>query len=430
MKKREEKPPLLPLEKILDLSHPLCSLGNAINWEKIKKHLSKHSPYGRRSKETRLVVGLYYLKCAFNVSDEVLLDCWLENPYWQYFCGEKEFQHNFPLDRTTMVKWRRALESKKFDKLLEETIDLGIDFGVLRKMDIKIVNADTTVMEKAISFPTDIRLCHKAREKLVILAKEYDILLRQSYVRKSKQHFFKHSRYRHARQHRRADKELKKVKNYLGRVIRDIERKVPPEEMPLPLRDMLDKAKRLHKQKKTDKNKLYSLHMPEVECIAKGKAHKKYEFGCKVGLVTSSRSNFVLGIQAFHGNPFDGHTLKESLSHAEKLSKGVIKEAYVDQGYNGHDIKDCDVTVVNWKKKNISRSKKRKMKRRSAIEPIIGHMKTDFGNFRNHFKGRHGDKVAALCLGIGFNLRKIFTKINNGRRIFERFPDSQESKQV
>jgi len=425
MEQKEKKPKLSPLEKMLDLSHPLCRLANAINWKKIENHFAKRSPYGRRPKEIRLVVGLYYLKCAFNISDEILLEGWLENPYWQYFCGEKEFQHKFPLDRTTMVKWRRGLDSKKFNKLLEETINLGIDFGVLKKVDAKVVNVDTTVMEKAVAFPTDIRLCHKAREKLVILAKKNGILLRQSYVRKSKNAIFKYGRYRHVRQYRRANKELRKVKNYLGRIIRDIRRKMPDEKMPPPLAKMIVLADKVYRQKTRDKNKIYSLHAQEVECIAKGKSHKKYEFGCKVGVVTSSKSNFILGVKAYHGNPYDGHTLRDSLSEAERLSKVEVKEAYVDQGYKGHGIEDIEINIVNWKKKNISRSKKKKMKRRSAIEPIIGHMKNDFGSFRNRFLGKSGDKMAALSLGTGYNLRKIFKKINNCRKIFEGFPDSR-----
>ena len=414
-----------PLEKMIDLSHPLCRLARAINWKKFEKHFAKHSPYGRHPKETRLIVGLYYLKFAFNVSDEVLLEHWLENPYWQYFCGEKEFRHTLPLDRTTIVKRRRSLDSKKFDMLLEETIDLGIDFGVLKKSDLKKASVDTTVMEKAVAFPTDIRLCHKAREKLVSLAKGYDIPLRQSYVRKGKRHLYKYGRYAHARQYKRAAKELKSVRNYLGRVIRDIERNLPwGDDIPPPLADMLLKAKRLYEQKKNSKKKLYSLHMPEVECIAKGKAHKKYEFGCKVGLVSSLKGNFILGMQALHDNPFDGHTLRGCLSQAEALSKVKFKEVYVDQGYNGHRIDDRDITVVNWRKKKVTRSKREKMKRRSAIEPLIGHIKNDHGHFRNHLLGRHGDRVSAVLLGTGFNLRKLIRFLNKGRKIFDGFPDS------
>ena len=416
---------LSSLEQALDTSHPLCRLSKKINWKKIEKHFSKHhSKYGRKNKEVRLMVGLYYLKCAFNVSDEVLLATWLENPYWQYFCGAEEFQHCFPLDRSTLVKWRRSMDSKKFDKLLEETIDLGIDLGVLRASDTKKVVVDTTVMDKAIAFPTDIRMCHNAREKLVTLAKRYGIKFRQSYIRKSKQHLFKYGRYRHAGQYKRANKEMKKVKNYLGRIIRDIERNLPcGEKIPEVMQNMLRQGKRLYLQKKRDKNKLYSLHMPEVECIAKGKSHKKYEFGCKVGVVASLRTNFVLSSQAFHNNPYDGHTLKKSLSHAETLSKCSIEEVFVDQGYAGHGVDTSDVIIVNWKKKHISSSQKKKMKRRSAIEPVIGHMKNDFGHFRNHFWGKHGDRVAAVCLGVGFNLRKLFKQLNVGRKLVKGLPD-------
>ncbi len=206
--------------------------------------------------------------------------------------------------------------------------------------------------------------------------------------------------------------ELKKIKNYLGRVLRDIERKVLVEKMTLKMKDLLDLGWKVYRQKREDSHKIYSLHAPEVERIAKGKAHKKYEFGCKVSFVTSSKGNFVLGAKALHGNPFDGHTLEAALDQAIELSGKSIETTYVDLGYRGHGVTKTGVKVVDWKKKERSRAERRWMKRRAAIEPLIGHMKNDGGQDRNYLLGERGDKINALMMGIGFNMRKIAKRLS------------------
>ena len=271
------------------------------------------------------------------------------------------------------------------------------------------VNVDTTVQEKAIAFPTDARLYHKMREGLVRAAESRGIRLRQNYKRVSKKALAKQGRYGQARQLNRARKMSKKLKTYLGCVYRDIGRKVA--EPDAQLRELLALAERLLNQKKEDKNKIYSIHAREVECISKGKAHKRYEFGCKVGMVTSSRDNWILGIQALHGNPYDGHTLKSSLSQMEKLTDWQAREAYADLGYKGHDYGGgTQIHIVNYRKmKTLTRSVKRWFRRRAAIEPIFGHVKYDNRMDRNHLKGREGDQINAILSGCGFNMRKLLT---------------------
>ncbi len=266
------------------------------------------------------------------------------------------------------------------------------------------VNVDTTVQEKAIAFPTDARLYQKARRRLVIETHRRGIVLRQSYDRVGKLAFRKQCQYAHATQMKRARKETKRLKGYLGRVIRDIERKVQnPDEK---LSQLLLTANRINQQKREDKNKVYALHAPEVECISKGKAHKKYEFGCKVAIATTSKTNWVVSVQAHHGNPYDGHTLKSSIDQIEKLTTIRPQQIFVDKGYRGNDHHPKDVEVY-LSGRQLKGQLKKLLKRRSAIEPVIGHLKSDHGMKRNHLLWKIGDQIHAVFCGAAFNLMKI-----------------------
>lgn len=219
------------------------------------------------------------------------------------------------------------------EKLLQGTIETAKQNGHVTEKHLERVNVDTTVQEKAIAYPTDSRLYHKARRILVRLAKRAGIELRQSYERLGKRAFIMQGRYSHARQTNRAKREQKRLKIFLGRVVRDIRRKCPAPEGLLAI--MLERSERIFRQQRNGKNKLYSLQAPEVECIAKGKAHKKYEFGCKVSLVSTSRDSWIIGAQAVHGNPYDGHTLKEALKQAYAISGWQPEHVYCDKGYKG-----------------------------------------------------------------------------------------------
>lgn len=316
------------LDFLCDLKQPLSRLSQAIDWSEFDEAFGPlySEGQGRPAKPTRLLVGLHYLKHARDLSDEEVVAQWVENPYWQYFCGEEVFQHKLPIDPSLMTKWRDRVKSAGLEKLLEQTIVSGLKTRVLKRTSLNKVNVDTTVQEKAVSFPTDSKLYHQMREKLVKEAQACGIELRQSYKRLSKYSLFMQGRYRHARQGKRANKQVRKLKTYLGRVTRDIERKIAASNLQERFAPLLETAHRLLLQQRQDKNKLYSLHAPEVECIAKGKAHKKYEFGCKVSIATTSKDNFVVGAQALHGNPYDGHTLKTSLEQAERLGRFKAKD--------------------------------------------------------------------------------------------------------
>jgi IS5 family transposase len=349
----------ISLDLLCDKRQSLYRLADTIDWDVFEEHFgpSYCEENGRPAKPIRLMVGLHYLKFTFNESDELIVEKWVQNPYWQYFCGEKEFQHEFPIDPTSMGKWRKRIKENGLEKLLKETIRAGLKIGAVKPHQFKKVIVDTTVQEKAIAFPTDSKLYHRMREKLVKKAKELGIELRQTYTRKSKKALFKQGRYRHAKQMKRANREVRKLKTYFGRVLRDIERKTKDQGEKEKVSDLLNLAYRLYYQKRNDKNKLYSLHAPEVECISKGKAHKRYEFGCKASYVTSNKGNFIIGAKAFHNNPYDGHTLDPALKQASKLIEGLgrIKSAFVDKGYKGASVDGIEIIGANRRKISNSR---------------------------------------------------------------------------
>jgi transposase, IS5 family len=355
----------------------------------------------------RLVVGLHYLKHAYNESDESVVARLLENPYWQYFCGFKQFQYELPLDPSSLVRWRKRLGPDKLEELLTATIHTAKEKKLLTQKHVERVNVDTTVQEKAVAFPTDARLYHKARRVLVRLAKKSNINLRRSYERVGRRAFLKQGRYASAGQHKRAKKETRRLKTMLGCLIRDIGRKCSNPEGRLA--KVLTIACSIFNQKRNDTNKVYSVHAPEVECIAKDKVHKKYEFSCKVAMVSSSRDNWILAIDAVHGNPFDGHTLKDSLKQVKQITGWQPLPAYCDRGYRGaaKEITDTEVHLAVKKKKSMKASLWKWYARRSAIEPIFGHLKADNRLERNHFQGKDGDRINAILSGCGFNLRKL-----------------------
>ncbi len=395
------------LSQILNLKHPLCRLAEQINWERIEQQIDtvySDGP-GYPPLPTRLLVGLHYLKYTFDESDEGVVERWVENPYWQYFCGFEYLQHELPLHPTSLVKWRQRV-GDKLEALLEETIKVAFDVGALRRTAIKHVNVDTTVQEKAIAFPTDARLYQKMRVTLVREAEHRDIKLRQSFRRVGKKAFIMQGRYASARQMKRATRQTRLLKTYLGRVTRDIDRKADAGDEALQV--LLDRSYRLLSQQRNDKDKLYSVHEPEVRCIAKGKAHKRYEFGAKASFVTSSKGNWLLSAQSLQGNPYDGHTLAGALEQTEALT-GIIPEfAYCDQGYRGHRLNGTtEVRIVGKIPKRAKASVRRWMKRRAAIEPTIGHLKSDHRMGRNYLKGSSGDKANVVLAAAAYNLAKL-----------------------
>lgn len=402
------------LDSIINMSHRLVKLARMIKWDWLETSVSKHYCHnnGRPGGSIRLMMGLLILKDIEGQSDESVCERWEENPYWQYFCGEEFFQHRFPVTPESLSIFRKRIGEEGMECILSETIRLGLVTGVVSKKDIENVTVDTTVQEKAVTFPTDNKLRHRARKELVLLAKEYNVPLRQTYVRKSKNALFMANRYSSAKQMKRAKKEQNKIKTYLGCVIRNIEREIMKRpDISEAFAKTLERAKVALAQEQKSKDKIYSWHAPEVECIAKGKLHKKYEFGCKASFSSTNKSNFIVGAKAFHGRPYDGKTLASALNQVKKLTGITPKEAQVDQGYKGHGVTETTVIIAR-QKRGVTKAIKKRQKRRNAIEPIIGHCKNDREvGPRNHLKKILGDQINTISMAIGFNLRKILTAV-------------------
>lgn len=398
-------------DQILNPKHELIQLAHKIDWSRFDVAFadSYSEDMGAPAKAMRLMVGLHYLKYTFNESDESLVERWIENPYWQHFCGYTHMQHEYPIHPTSMTKWRNRVGADRLAELLKETIDLAVREKHLSPRDLERVIVDTTVQEKNITYPTDSKLLYKAIVKLVAAAKARGIRLRQSYVRVGKKAAVKAGRYAHARQYKRMRRQLRKLRTYVGRLIRDIRRKATMIDDDLSI--LLSRTARVRQQQPKDSHKLYSLHEPEVQCISKGKAHKRYEFGQKVAIATTNSSNWMVASQLMANNPYDGHTLAETLATVESMTGVSVTDAYVDKGYRGHDYTGtAEVHVAGQRYKNASRSERRRRRHRSAVEPKIGHLKSDHRMGRCFLAGLRGDAINAVLAAAGANMRKLLRR--------------------
>ncbi len=328
----------------------------------------------------------------------------------QYFCGEQSFRHDLPFDRSSMTRWRQRLGEEHLAALLQESLSVAHKTDALETKDLERVAVDTTVQPKAIAHPTDARLMHRAIEKLVGLAKREGVVLRQSYLRVAKRAAIMVGRYSHAHQFKRARRMLKFLRTRLGRLIRDIGRKIDGnadlEAIFVPL---LSLATRVRQQDQHQRGrKVYALHAPEVECIGKGKARAPYEFGCKVSVATPVTSpkggQFVLHAKALHGNPYGGHTLGPVVAELEELTGIETRRIHVDKGYRGHNHPHRFRVWISGQVRRVTASIRREMKRRAAVGPVIGHLKAEHRMGRNYLKGPEGDRINAVLAAAGYNL--------------------------
>lgn len=405
------------LDQIVDLSHPLAKLSREIDWGFLEERCGavySDGP-GQPPLPTRLMAGLAILKHLHDLSDEVLCERWLENPYFQLFCGEEFFRHTLPFERSSLTRWRQRMGEERLIALLQESLAVATRTGAAKPADFRQVIVDTTVQEKAIAFPTDARLMHRARERLVRLAKTHGLVLRQSYARVGKHALIRHQRYAHARQFNRAAKALRRIRTMLGRVIRDVTRKIRGNEAlenlfawPLAL------ARQVKDQRQRERGrKVYSLHAPEVECIGKGKAHKPYEFGVKVSVATPLHrcrgGQFVAHVKALPGNPYDGHTLSSVMPAIEATIGAELDRVVTDAGYKGHHApKEKRFRVyVAGQKRGLTAAIKRAFRRRAAVEPVIGHLKGEHRMGRNHLAHSAGDAINAVLAAVGYNFRLL-----------------------
>jgi IS5 family transposase len=401
------------LDQIINLKHELVQLAGKIDWDWIDSEIAPlYSDKGRPGIETRFVVGLLLLKHIYGLSDEGVCERWVYDPYFQHFTGEEFFRHEFPHERSDLSHWRKRL-GDKLELLLAESLRVAHAAGALRTRDLKRVTVDTTVQPKAITFPTDAKLLHAAVKGLVRLAKKHGVRLRQSYLRIAKHAAMMAGRYAHAKQFKRHHRQLRLLRTRLGRLIRDIRRKVAgrPEieaafEWPLACTNQIRSQ-----QQRQRGFKLYSFHAPEVECIGKGKASAPYEFGVKASIVTTNArapgGQFVLHAKALPGNPYDGHTLRTVIEDTQKLTGCAIERAYVDKGYRGHDTTNPRRVFISGQKRGVFGVIKRELRRRSAIEAVIGHMKADGHLGRCYLKGREGDAANVILTAAGYNLRLV-----------------------
>jgi len=403
------------LEEIIDMGHPLVRLAQEIDWSFLDGRFSVVcSPgAGQPGLPTRLVAGLFILKHMHNLSDEALCARWVENPYYQYFCGELSFCHRLPFDRSSLTRWRQRLGEEPLLALIQESLAVAHKTGAVESKDLERVVVDTTVQPKAIAHPTDARLMHRALIKLVALAHRHGVALRQSYLRVAKRAAIMVGRYSHAHQFKRARRALKFLRTRLGRVIRDIRRKIDGNaELKARFTPLLVLAAKVRLQDQRQRGpKVYSLHAPEVECIGKGKARAPYEFGGKVSIATPATAprggQFVLHAKALYGNPYDGHTLGPVVTALEQLTGVETKRIHVDKGYRGHNHAHKFRVWVSGQVRRVTKAIRREMKRRAAVEPVIGHLKAEHRMDRNHLKGRDGDRINAVLAAAGYNFRLI-----------------------
>ena len=405
------------LDQIVDKGHPLAKLAGAIDWRFLEGRFGVvySDKAGHPPLPTRLMAGLAILKSMHDLSDEDLCARWVENPYFQLFCGEEFFQHETSFDRSSLTRWRQRMGEEKLVALIQESLATATRTGAAKPSDFTRVIVDTTVQPKAVAFPTDAKLMHRARERLVRLAKKAAVPLRQSYERVGKRALIAHQRYAHAKQFKRAKRALRTIRTYLGRVCRDLVRKTADDaQLRKIFAQPLSLAFAVREQRQHQRGrKIYSLHAPEVECIGKGKAHRPYEFGVKVSLATTlHRSNggqFIAHVKAMPGNPYDGHTLATVLHEIEAQIGAPLTRIVADRGYRGHNAPpDMRFKIyISGQKRGVTDAIKRELRRRSAVEPVIGHAKAEHRMGRNFLKGPHGDAANAVLAAAGYNFRRL-----------------------
>ena len=440
------------LDQMIDLRHPLAVLASRMPWAAIEAalapalahknrsgtHVETEDLFGRNVRvvgagvsaagrprlPVRLMASLLYLKHAFDLSDEELVERWSQDVQWQYFSGNEYYEPRPPCDATQIGRFRRAIGEAGVEELLKATIDTAVATRAVRPNEFERVIVDTTVQEKAIAYPTDSRLLEIARHKVVAAARAAGIRLKQTFAHEGKSLRRRAGGYAHARQRRRLRRVLRRQRTVLGIVLRDIQRKIGTattgsQEALQHLHTMTQHAERIRTQQPKDKAKLYAMHAPEVECISKGKARQPYEFGVKASVAVTHRRGLIIGARTFPGNPYDGHILAEQLEQTNILLEDVGRtpmQVIADLGYRGVDADNPGVEIIHRGRiRSMTKQQRRWLKRRQAIEPVIGHLKADHRMNRCWLAGSLGDAIHAVLCAAGYNLRWLLRAIACGR---------------
>jgi len=412
------------LVDIIDSRHELVLLSDSIDWEYYEKAFSSlYSEVGQSSVPIRLMVGCLLLKHLKNLGDETLAKAWIENPYMQYFCGMKCFEYKFPFDPSDFCHFRKRIGEDGFEKIFSQSVRLHSKEGTIRGCSWHL--SDTTVQENNTTFPTDAKLCKKVIDKCNKIACTEDIKLRRSYVRESKQLLRDTYNGKHPKRVKQARKARRRLKTIANTQIRDLEKKMSYGQQSVHKKD-LDLYKRAVNQERKDKDKIYSLHKPFTKCISKGKSHKQYEFGNKVGLITTGNKGrkVILAVRAFLENVFDGHTIEPLLNQVEGNKLRLPKEIVYDRGGKGKtQIKGVKILVPGKAGKTDSpyrkQQKRMRFRSRAGIEPIIGHLKTDYRMAQNYLWGEKGIQINALMAATAWNLKKYMELlVEKSKRLF------------
>ena len=402
-------------EEQLSHNHPLYILANKINWEIFKEAFAKlYSAEGRPAKSIRLMVSLLMLKHIRNISDESVVEQWSENCYYQYFGGEKVFACGAPCEPSELVHFRNRIGEQGIELIFKESIRINGKDGQEQEG-----TTDTTVQEKNVTYPTDNKLHRKIIKKCVAIADEQGIELRQSYTRTLKKLLMAGRFRNHPTNKGKARKADRKVKTIAGRLVRELDRKLPPNLH----QSILTLFKKVLAQQKTDSNKIYSLHEPHVQCMSKGKEHKKYEFGSKVSIITTKNSGVIIGAMNIEKNVHDSKTLEPSLEQQQRLTGIILKNNFVDRGFRGvKEVLGTKIIIPDSPGKNRTAYQKQKLrkgfKRRAAIEPKIGHLKQDHRLSRNFYTGIKGDNINVMLAAAAMNFKRMMNKWKENPLIF------------
>ena len=398
------------LVDFIDDKHELVLLSEKIDWNYFEEEFSPlYSKTGNPSHPIRFMVGCLLLKHLYNLGDETLASAWIMNPYMQYFCGRVFFEHQFPCDPSNFVHFRKRIGEKGIEKIFSYSVRMHD----AKTSTSNFVLSDTTVQENNTTFPTDAKLCKKVIDYCNKIAENEGIKQRQRYTKVSKQLVRNTYNGKHPKRAKLARKSQRQLKTIAMRLIRELERNFTAEQQEF-YRESMELYTKAVTQKRNDTDKVYSLHKPFTRCIAKGKAHKQYEFGNKVGLVTTSNKGkkIILGIKAFLQTPYDGHTIEPLLEQMETGGQQLPKELVYDRGGKGKsEIKGVKISIPGVPRKTDTayqkHTKRKKFRTRAAIEPIIGHLKTDFRLAQNYFLGETGPQINALLSATAWNMKKM-----------------------